>query len=135
MSANTQEKGASRQTESKAQGGKEDEAISASKDAELAARLEDPVGQARAMASPEQSRAADIRREKQRQQQAAKRAFPNPLDIPIKAGRAARRALERLAGSDKEVSQLISDGAIGGYLQPSGRLARTCTGPDGGARL
>lgn len=53
------------------------------------------VGIAKALAKPSESRAAELRQAKEAERTKNKK-FLNPIEIPIKAGRAARRALESL---------------------------------------
>lgn len=53
------------------------------------------VGVAKALAKPSESRAAELRQAKE-QERIKNKKFINPIEIPIKAGRAARRALESL---------------------------------------
>lgn len=64
---------------------------------------EDSIGRAKALAKPSESRAAQLREEKAKERAATKKksAIPNPFEIPIKAGRAARRALESLGKVDE----------------------------------
>lgn len=58
------------------------------------------------MARPSESRAEELRRAKlQERSKSKKTGFINPIEIPIKAGRAARRALEKL-GNVEEVRRL-----------------------------
>lgn len=68
------------------------------------------VGIAKALAKQGESRAAEIRQakaqERAKTKSVTKSKFINPIDIPINAGRAARRALESL-GKTEEVSGTI----------------------------
>ena len=70
------------------------------------------IGLARALASPSESKAAELREAKRAKEQSdgaksqGRLRFPNPIEIPIKAGRAARRALEAL-GKVEEVSERL----------------------------
>ena len=68
-----------------------------------AAEGEEKVGVAKALARPSESRAAELREAKLQERSKTKKAFINPIEIPINAGRAARRALEKL-GQVEEVS-------------------------------
>ncbi len=61
------------------------------------------MGAAKALARPSESRAEELRLAKlQERSKSKKGGFINPIEIPIKAGRAARRALEKL-GKVEEV--------------------------------
>jgi hypothetical protein len=54
------------------------------------------------LAKPNESRAAQLREAKAKERASKKKTtIPNPFEIPIKAGRAARRALEALGKIDE----------------------------------
>lgn len=73
----------------------------------------DGIGRAKALAKPNESRAAQLREAKAKERASKKKTtIPNPFEIPIKAGRAARRALEALGKID-EVSDTPLDDVCG----------------------
>lgn len=80
-----------------------------------AAEGEEKVGVAKALARPSESRAAELREAKLQERSKTKKAFINPIEIPINAGRAARRALEKLGQVEEVSHQQPREGLLGGY--------------------